>query len=268
MRLIAQGREAEVYERGDGTVLKLLRDPEDLDRAQTEVAALQVLRVHGYPSPRAVEIVTVEGRPGVVLERVDGSDLLTRLGRRPLAVRKVGRAMAEVHAAMHEISAPAELPSSHELLRERILSAAPLPDELRAAVLALLERLPGGDRLCHGDLHPGNLLGSLSAPVVIDWGDASRGDPIADVARSDLLLRVGVPPPGSSVVLRVLDRYGRRFLADGYLTRYRRLRPFDLDRFSQWRVVRAAARLYEPIPEEHPILLRIVGEGLVTGRRR
>jgi len=37
------------------------------------------------------------------------------------------------------------------------------------------------------------MLGSRSAPVVIDWGNASRGDPHADVARTYLIHPVAVP---------------------------------------------------------------------------
>ena len=48
---------------------------------------------------------------------------------------------------------------------------------------------PDGDRLCHGDFHPMNILGDVSQPVIIDWPDARRGDPAADVCRSYLLMR-------------------------------------------------------------------------------
>ena len=50
--------------------------------------------------------------------------------------------------------------------------------------------MPEGDRLCHGDFHPINVLGEVSRPVVIDWPDACRGDPAADLCRSYLLLRL------------------------------------------------------------------------------
>jgi len=50
--------------------------------------------------------------------------------------------------------------------------------------------MPHGDRLCHGDFHPLNILGDTLDPVVIDWLDARRGDPVADVCRSYLLLKL------------------------------------------------------------------------------
>jgi Ser/Thr protein kinase RdoA (MazF antagonist) len=166
--LLAEGREAEVYLQPDGTVLKLWRDPGSGDRARRESAALSTLRGSACRVPAPLGFVEVAGRPGLVLERVEGEDLLTILGRRPLSVLAVGRSMARAHLAMHEPAAPAELPELHDLLRERIARAEPLPDNLRARALAQLDDLPRGDRICHGDLHPANMLGSWSEPVVID----------------------------------------------------------------------------------------------------
>src|SRR5581483_2865191 len=142
-----------------------------------------------------------------------------------------------------------------EDLRERIRFAPPLPADLRAVALDTLDRLPSGDRLCHGDFHLGNLMGSWSAPVVIDGGDASRGDPVADVARTELLQRLGDPPPGAPLAIELLAPVGRDLLAARYLSVYGKQRPIDRQRLKDWKIVRAAARLIEPVPSEHPKLL-------------
>jgi aminoglycoside phosphotransferase (APT) family kinase protein len=255
---VAEGREAEVFAEGERTVLKLMRDPAHGWRVEREAAALRTLEAEGYPAPRVVETVVVEGRPGIVMERVDGRDHLAAIGRRPPAVFPAGRSLGRAHVAMHDCAAPPELPDLHDELRERLEAATALPDDLRHRALVALDGLPRGDRLCHGDLHPGNVLGSWASPVVIDWGDATRGDPIADVARTTVLLRVGVPPPGSPFVVRTLAPLGRRILHDGYLAAYRSRRPVDRRLLVRWQVVRAAARLWEPVPDEHPALLRFL----------
>ena len=261
--LLAEGREAEVFLRADGSVLKLLREPDWVFRADREAAALAVLRAQGYPAPELLGRLTDDdGRPGLLLSRIDGDSLLAVLGRRPLAVFAAGRTMGLAHAAMHGCVAPAELPDLRDLLRERIDRAEPLPASHRAAVLALLDDLPGGDRLCHGDMHLGNILGSWKRPVVIDWGDASRGDPTADVARTVLLHRVGVLPPGSATLLRYLAPVGRGIIVARYQATYRRRRPVDAAAMTRWETVWAAARLAEPVPEEYPTLLRLLADRL------
>src|SRR5262245_55079407 len=62
-----------------------------------------------------------------------------------------------------------------------------------------------GDRLCHGDFHPINVLGDLAQPLVIDWPDAARGAPAADACRSYLLLRLHA----ADLAEPYLDAYGR-----------------------------------------------------------
>lgn len=262
LQRIAEGREAEVFAWGDGLVVKLMREANDSARIDRELAALRAVADTGLPAPQAHDVVQIDGRPGLVIDRLPGDSMLTHLGRNPLRVDQVAFAMARTHASMHELAAPAQLPDLKDELRLRIEGSAALPDELREPALTVLDSLPKGDRLCHGDFHPGNMLGDPAAPVVIDWADASRGDPIGDMIRTAVLLRLGKPPPGASVVIRGLAPLGGSLLSARYVAHYRRRRDIDDSHFARWRLVRAAARVGEPIPEEHPALIRIIRRDL------
>jgi hypothetical protein len=55
---------------------------------------------------------------------------------------------------------------------------------------------------------------------VIDWTSALRGDAAADVARSRLILGVGAPPPGASLLVRRFHALARRTIARLYLRAY------------------------------------------------
>jgi uncharacterized protein (TIGR02172 family) len=256
--LLGEGVEAEVFLRDDGSVLKLLRDPARASRADGEAAILRVLGSHGYPAPAVIDVVTVDGRPGLVMSRVQGTDLLTRLGRNPLALPRAAVVLGNVHASMHQIAAPAQLPDVKDSLRQRIEAAPDLPAKLRTQSLALLAELPAGNRLCHGDMHLGNMLGSWSAPVVIDWGNASRGNLHADVARTYMLHRVAVPPPGVAPSIRLLAPVLGKALAAQYLAIYRKHHQLDQHLLGRWLAVNAAARLAEPIAPGHAQLIAIV----------
>ena len=257
-KLLAQGREAEVYLQADGTVLKLWREPAYGWRLDREVVALNALASTTVAVPAVLGTVVKDGRPGLVTNRIEGVDLLSRLGRQPFLVFRAGRTLGVAHAELHDIVAPLHLPELNDDLRDRIREAAALPEDLRRVALNLLDGLPRGDRLCHGDFHLGNLMGDWPAPVVIDWGDASRGDPVADVARTYLLQKLGEPPPGAALLLRVLAPVGRDILAARYLSTYRSRHPVDRRRLEKWKIVRAAARIFDPVPSEHPRLIRFL----------
>jgi aminoglycoside phosphotransferase (APT) family kinase protein len=109
------------------------------------------------------------------------------------------------------------------------------------------------------------MLGSWSAPVVIDWATASRGDPAADVARSEVLLRFGAPPPGAPLSIRGFAPVFRGAIVSSYLANYRRLRPLDGLGYEGWLTVRVAARLAEPIPQEQPKLMAFIRRRLPAG---
>jgi aminoglycoside phosphotransferase (APT) family kinase protein len=239
-------------------VLKLFREAAYADRAARESAALAVLGAASVDAPTAYEIVEVDGRPGLVMERIEGIDLLSRLSKSPALVLRAARTMAEAHVAMHDVVAPATLPLLNEEMRERIDAAAALPRPLADFALGVLSGLDQGDRLCHGDFHVGNLLGEWDRPVIIDWGDASRGDPIADVARTRLLHRFGALPDGTSAALQRLERVGRRILVRRYTRIYGRAHRVDQPLVRRWEVVRAALRFYEGIEPEYAPLSKFL----------
>ena len=124
LELLGAGREAEIFAWGDGRVLRLAREPSADAMIEREVTALAAAQRAGAHVPRVYERVTVDGRPGVVLERVDGIDLLGSLAGRPWTVRAVGRILGVEHAGLHRVEAPAGLPDLHDELRHRLALAA------------------------------------------------------------------------------------------------------------------------------------------------
>jgi aminoglycoside phosphotransferase (APT) family kinase protein len=258
LELLGSGREAEVFAWAEGRVLRLARDPGDGEMIAREAAALAAAHAAGADVPAAYELVTVDRRPGVVLDRVDGVDLLDRLERRPWTVRSVSRILGREHAALHRVAAPPELPLLREELRNRLNSPL-VPADVRTRTLARLESLPDGDRLLHGDFHPANVLCAEDGCIVIDWTNGSAGDPAADVARTLLLAGGGTLPEDASPVLRVIAPFARRLLVRGYLRAYASAAPLDRERAERWLPVWTAARLAENIEEEREALLARAG---------
>jgi len=181
--LVARGRAADVFADGPGRVRRRYRPGEGGD-VLAEAAAMEHARRHGFPVP---EVVEARDRD-IVMERVDGPTMLADLARRPWRVGAHGRLLGELHERLHAIPAPDALPV----------------------------RLHDGDRLLHLDLHPDNVLLSPAGPVVIDWSNASRGDPADDVALTWVIMATSVVP--GPAPFRALARAGRRILLDAFLS--------------------------------------------------
>jgi hypothetical protein len=259
--LLGAGREAEVFEWGDGTVIKLYRP--GFGGHVSEAAALSGLARHGV-APRLIDVVEHEGRTGLILQRLDGADMLGSLTRRPWRVAASARTLAQLHLRIHAVAAPPGLPALRSALGERIRRAG-LPSRSRDRVLRILDALPNGERLCHGDFHPANVLvatgpvrSGVGGASVIDWVAATRGVPEGDHARTLLLLRLGAPLPGTPPHVRALIAAGRALLTSAYTHAYRRGSARPLPELAAWTMVNAAARLAEGLDQERPRLLGII----------
>ena len=253
MQRLGAGREAEIFAWEEGRVLRLAHRPEHAPLLAHEALAMRAARAAGAPVPAVFEQVEVEGRPGLVMERRDGGDDLQLLQRRPWTVTRIGRRLGELHARIHAVAAPEGLPEVRELVAALLASPA-VPAALRERAERTLAALPRGDRLCHGDFHPANVLGG---DTVVDWTSAARGDPAADVARTRVLIEVAVLPGEPPAVIRRLDRIGRRLLLAAYLRAYRARRPLDLALTDRWVGVLAAARVGEQIDGEREAALAL-----------
>jgi len=170
----------------------------------------------------------------------------------PWTILRYGRRMAELHVAMHSRTLALEIPRQRQRLVEKIESAIALPDGLRGRVLAALAQLPDGDQLCHGDFHPANVMATPQGEVSIDWIDATRGNPLADLARSSIIT-LGVA--ASAQTTTAVEKLFVRLFHTIYLRHYFALRPAGRVEYGRWLPIVAAARLSENIPELEAWLL-------------
>jgi uncharacterized protein (TIGR02172 family) len=249
---IAYGRTAEIYAWKDGQILKLFYEWFPNDAIEHEAQVAQRVYASGIPSPLPGELLTLGDRRGLVYERLDGLTMLQVFEKQPWRVKALARRFAELHVEMHAITTT-EPPSQHARLQRKIREAKPLSESLRQAALQALAALPEGQSLCHGDFHPGNILMTAKGPVVIDWIDVTIGHPLADFARTAVLVRYGAPPPATPLGLVV--RWGRNAFYNAYHQRYFELSKVDPAPLQAWISVVAAARLSEDIKSEESTLL-------------
>lgn len=256
---IATGRTAEVFAWEDHTILKLYRKEFPTHWVDYEASIGRQVCAAGVRAPAVLDLVEIEGRRGIIYERIQGISMIAELARRPWKLFSLARTLAELHADLHR-QPLSQLSPMREQLQRAIEAAAALPKEMKEPILQILDGLPDGDHLCHGDFHPGNVIITTQGPVIIDWMTASTGNPWADVARTCLLLSTGDVPQGMPG--RLLIRTARKFFYRAYLNHYFDHAPQGRKQLLAWLPVLAAARLNENILPEQDNLLELVRTGL------
>jgi uncharacterized protein (TIGR02172 family) len=258
---IAIGRTAEVYEWQEGAILKLYHEWCPPHWVENEAKVARAVVAAGIPTPAPLELLEVNGRRGIVYERVTGISMLQDLNARPWLIFHFARTLADLQARTHQLSISG-LPSAKNGLAHAVRRAPHLEEELRERALDHLASLPDGEKVCHGDFHPGNVMMTAKGVVIIDWMTASAGNPWADVARTSMLLSIGAKNAGK--MLSPMVRLFIRLYHQAYLDRYRSLIPDQDDELKKWSPVIAAARLDERIDGEHEALIEITREGLAA----
>lgn len=257
-RLIAIGRTSEVYRWSDDVVAKVLNPGIPDEWADLEASSTEAVRRIGVAVPEVHQVTAVEGRPTIVFSFVDGPSLWRTLCDRPNDVEQLVGVLVEAQRTIHAAGVPDSLPSLVSRLRLKLDAAAELTDTDRRAALDLLDTFPSGAALLHGDLHPGNILLGRDGPVVIDWFDATVGHPLADVARTALLLQ-----PKGATDLHHLP-HGPHGLVEQVERSY--LEQLCMDRATtdvvdSWKRLRAAGRLSELADTDLTGLLEIWRRG-------
>ncbi|MEO6602673.1 MAG: phosphotransferase [Polyangiaceae bacterium] len=253
--LIGEGRTAQVFHWAEGQAVKLFR-AEFAWRAAGEVNAAKTAHAAGARTPAVLAVVEVRERTGIVFEYVEGPSLMRMLSAKPWHLRRGARALAELHASIHGCSAP-NLPRQADSLRPLIETAEGLSRRQRDAALSAVERLPEGDTLCHGDLHPGNVIDGGDGLVAIDWATAARGDPLVDMSVTGMIMGLGELPPGTPWLLRSVLPFARDLVRREYLGRYR-VATNARDELRAWQLPLAAARLGRGVGGERTALLRLI----------
>ena len=250
---IAYGRTAEIYDWGEGQILKLYYDWVNPNYIKHEQKIGKAIQSTGMKAPVVGDIVEVNGRTGLVYQKISGVDMLVLLRRKPWNVFRFARLSAELHAEMHSIRMENGLPDTHARLKRKINNAPALPERRKQELVAELDALPRGSRLVHGDFHPGNIMVTDSGAMVIDWIDAGIGNPAADVARSAIILYGAV---NSNQLPELATKSIFSLFFKTYLKHYFRLHPEIQEEYPRWMAINAAARLDENISEIEDWLLK------------
>lgn len=242
---IARGNTSDIHAWTPGTVVKVLRP--GIPRQWASIEADITRRVHaaGLPVPATDGVIEVDGRPAVIFERIAGPTMWEVMKERPAEVPRLADRLVGLQHELHATSVGG-LPDLARRLGSKIDEAVQVPASERQEAQLLLAGMARGAVVCHGDIHPANIVMAERGTVILDWFDAASGHPMADRARSSLLMRPlidGTQPAhlagsDSSFLDQLHSAYIATLSRRGLLDRT----------FGAWEAVVAVARISEPVP--------------------
>jgi len=239
--LVARGLTSEVYALGSDRVVKLYLPWMRRSKVEHEFSVTRALHAAGLPVPKPFEILEIDDRLGIVLERINGISMLRHTIKRPWRLIQAARELAGLHAKLHAQSAPENLPTQRAQIEKWIASGTDLTAAESTAAARALEKIRDGDAVCHGDFHPENVLITSNGPVIIDWTTGTRGDPIGDVARTVSLIRRAEIPADWPIHVKTMVMISRHFLVRFYIRRYFQIRPSRAEELDGWEPIQRAA---------------------------
>ncbi|QZY88094.1 phosphotransferase family protein [Exiguobacterium acetylicum] len=231
------GATATVMMMSDERVRKYFHESIEIQRIIQEFRMLEELERTVVPTPD-VYAVELKDSPFIEMQRVDGSEMLELF--EPERITDFLNTFATLHQRIHQQQSRVA-PEWYDVTQQKVHH---LPPALRLKAERLLEKLhiPQQQGLLHGDFHFQNILVTADDTfVVIDWHDATIGPPIADVARTLLLLR-------TAGEITVPDEV-RRYVCREYLDRYQAVSSIQLSNLADWLRLMAILRTLEQVPD-------------------
>lgn len=231
-----------------------------------EAEVQRALATQGFPTPPVWASAPDETRggwwsvmdfsPGAPL--LAGLDGLAVLSRAPMLLRTLPAQLADAATSLHRLDPEPVTAAVQAIATGVAWSTGDVLQQLsagaelagRADVVAALDALAvdephaGGEVVCHGDLHPFNVLDRDGELVVLDWTGAVLAHPCFDLAFTELLL--ANPPLGLPGPLRLVGRAAGRLLARRFLASYARVNPHvSLEQVPWFRALHSARVLVE-----------------------
>ena len=182
MELLARGNTAEIIEQNSNLICKLFNPGYPTIYIEHEFNNAKTVWEMGIKTPRAYNLICMDGRDGIVYDKIIGETLLSKMN----------------NAKENELTAWIErfVDFHTELISHHINNVIDYKDFLKmfvsgsTEIVDKIDKLENGDCLLHGDFHPANIMVNTDNQlIIIDMMNICKGPAIYDVARTYFLLR-------------------------------------------------------------------------------
>ena len=259
--LLGKGMTSEVYEWENDRIIKLFFEWVPMEWVQYESQLCTKLCEIGVPSPACYGIYEEKERRGIVYERIHGESLSSMIMHKPYLLKRHAKTLAELQFAIHRLECT-EVKTQKDQMTEGIMQSSDILGNRITAILNSLKKLSASEHICHGDLHPDNILVANGKAIDIDWMNTSRGNPMGDVQRTCLMIQSPYISSDRPPILKFVVKGIKRLLHYWYQKHYLKLSGATKVELRSWLVPVAAARIRENIPDEKEWLIGLIDKSL------
>lgn len=248
---IGEGGCSEVFEWEDQTkIIKLAKANTYPDAMKNEFRNHLLAWEAKLPVPKPFEIIELNGRIAIVLERIHGKTMMLRFQEHVMNgvpndvagedIRITAHALYEIHSRT-SLSLPDK---QRDPIKHAIHIAPYLSLTEKENIIVRLDRLAAKSQICHGDPNPGNfIIQENGKPMIIDWMNASMGNPEADLAEYIIMMRYSVLPDEVPEPIVAFFDTVREAIIQQFMTVYHQLSGIDYEAVVPWMIPVAARKL-------------------------
>lgn len=250
-RKIGEGSCSEIFEwENDNKIIKLAKSNTTYEAIQVEYEKTLAVWEMNLSVPQPFEIVEVHNRSEIVLERIYGETLKERLFKNLIEQSESAQTLdmrdiqltARLLSEIHNIS-NIHVPPQREIVKNQILSVNYLNEMEKNYVINLLDSLPQSGYLCHGDPNPNNILIHNGKLVMIDWMNATIGNPETDIAEYIIMMKYAILPPDTP--RKIIENFdlAREAIIKAFMEEYTKLTGISYEQVEPWIVIVASRKL-------------------------
>ena len=188
---IGRGGHGKVYRLDDETIIKIYHDNSPLSLIEKEREYAKNAFVNGIPSAIAYDVVQTEEGYGLVFEMAGATTVSKYIMAHPDKLQEYAVKLGMLLKTLNTTEAD---PTLYGDIKQIYLNRAKkaekyFTDEENAKIVKMINSIPDGSGMIHGDFHTNNVMVQSDGELVlIDMADISRGNALFDIGGAFLTM--------------------------------------------------------------------------------